>query len=100
MNDLTHDIGLLRREVRDLRGLTSNLDRKVLRLIEGTSTRITPALPAAAAILFVARVRRQLPEAVPGRVYRNGELDSHGCRLSFKVGASGANKMGKQYATR
>ena len=43
MNDLNHDIGLVRREVKDLRGLTSNLDRRVLRLVEPSTNDTAPA---------------------------------------------------------
>lgn len=35
MNDLSNDIGLLRREVRDARAIASNVDHKLTRLIEG-----------------------------------------------------------------
>jgi hypothetical protein len=35
MNDIFHEIGLLRREVRDARAIASNVDHKLTRLIEG-----------------------------------------------------------------
>jgi len=37
MNDLSHEIGLMRREVRDARAIASNVDHKLTRLIEGTA---------------------------------------------------------------
>jgi hypothetical protein len=43
MNEITqHDFGLLRREVKDLRGLVANVDHRLLRLIEGGGARTRP----------------------------------------------------------
>ena len=72
MDEITSaDFGLLRREVRDLRGLVSNMDRRVLRLIEGEPRERVEPQVAAATAAFVAKIRKQLPETALRNLYRN-----------------------------
>jgi hypothetical protein len=61
MNEITtHDFGLLRREVKDLRGLVSNLYHRILKLVE-PSARPRPAGLTArlAATALMARVGKR-----------------------------------------
>jgi len=67
MNDLSHEIGLARREIRDCRSLASNVDHKLTRLIEhgdGESQRDGSLVVRLAACRVLARAERTTPAAI------------------------------------
>ena len=54
MKDLSHEIGLLRREVRDCRSISGNVDHKLTRLIEGADGAARPRRDGSLVVRLVA----------------------------------------------
>jgi hypothetical protein len=70
MNDLTADIGLLKRQVRDVQSVAANIQHLVRKLIEPPTDPSDP-LVAALTCALIAKARRQPPEAVLLQRYSN-----------------------------
>src|SRR5262245_12371476 len=70
MDDLAADIGLLKRQVRDVQSVAANIQHLVRRCAEPSTNPVDP-LVAALTCTFVARSRRQEPEAVLRQRYNN-----------------------------